>query len=488
MYKEAIKTNARKQCKSLFYLILIVTQVIWVNTTINAHNQAYADAEMFGDYLDIVVPEKDNPQITRLPQKNKKPWTFMVYMAADNDLNRFAIRNIKQMALIGSNENVNIIVQLDTRIAGNHKVTRRFYIENNRILHTNANDPYSQKMDSGDPRTLISFCEWGITNYPAQEYALILWNHGTGILDPVRGRAFNPVELFSFNPSSNRLELDRTIGLLDLIDGKQEDTRGICWDSSTGNYLTNQKLKMALNESTQRILGKKFSLIGFDACLMSMVGVGVEIKDFTNIMVGSQEVELGTGWDYSKVLSVFTKQPLEPAELATHIVDAYENTYNTVTNDYTQSAINLENIDLLEQNINELSGLLLECLKKQRDKSAHKAIWASRHKSRCTHFDEPSYLDLYHLYSNLQENAKIIHLINAEEEEVIKQALRKTLQNGKQIITKIIVANKAGKNLKKAHGISIYFPERNMYPSYEKTAFATTNSWYTFINQYLLTT
>jgi len=49
-------------------------------------------------------------------------------------------------------------------------------------------------------------------HYPAQDYALILWNHGTGIIDPRPYKIINPAELFTFNAESSKFELDRTIG------------------------------------------------------------------------------------------------------------------------------------------------------------------------------------------------------------------------------------------------------------------------------------
>ena len=44
-------------------------------------------------------------------------WTFMVYMAADNDLEPEAINDLNEMELIGSTDDVNILVQID-RIYG----------------------------------------------------------------------------------------------------------------------------------------------------------------------------------------------------------------------------------------------------------------------------------------------------------------------------------------------------------------------------------
>ncbi len=57
----------------------------------------------------------------------------MVYMAADNDLRAFAANNIKQMASIGSNNNINIVIHLDIRLNDNQKVTRRYYVDKNKI-------------------------------------------------------------------------------------------------------------------------------------------------------------------------------------------------------------------------------------------------------------------------------------------------------------------------------------------------------------------
>ncbi|HZW60827.1 MAG TPA: clostripain-related cysteine peptidase [Candidatus Babeliales bacterium] len=412
-----------------------------------------------------------------------KDWTVIIYMAADNDLRGFAARNIKQMAAIGSNDYLNIAVQLDIKISGNKKITRRYYIEKDKILHVNADDPHSQKMDSGDPQTLISCCNWAINDYPAHNYALIFWNHGTGPLDPASGRIINPTELFTFNPVNNKFELDRTIGFLDFINAYDQQHRGICWDDSTGNYLTNQKLDFALNQICNNILqGKKFSIIGFDACLMSTIEIANIIKPYANIMVGSQEVELGTGWNYQRVFSPFQNNTLDMATFAQHIVRMYAATYNTITDDYTQSAVDLSGCDALEQNINTVSRLLIESLKHQKNSTVKNAIQVSRSKELCTHFDEPSYLDLHHLYTNLKANLK--HFGLANNDPIIAE-LDQALRHGCSLIKNSVLANTSGKNLSLAQGISIYFPERRIHYSYKKTTFATNNTWFDFLTHFL---
>ncbi len=414
-----------------------------------------------------------------------KDWTVIVFMAADNDLRGFAARNIKQMAAVGSNKFVNIVTHLDIRISGNKKITRRYYIEKNRILHVNADDPLTQKMDSGDPETLISCCAWAIKNYPARNYALIFWNHGTGPLDPAGGRIINPTELFTFNPAINKFELDRTIGFMDHIQA-HDAQRGICWDDSTGNYLTNQKLTAALAAIKERCLhGKKFSIIGFDACLMSTLEIASHVKPYADVMVGSQEVELGTGWNYQRALGPFQTNTVTPQEFAQNIVTTYGATYANITNDYTQSAIDLRDIALLENNINTVATMLITGLTQQANNSVRNVIQASRNKDFCTHFDEPSYLDMHHLYSNLYANVAHCSFANPADEVAFKTRLSELLTEGMRLIKKSAVANIAGKNLRLAQGISLYFPERKMHYSYKKTAFALTNNWGNFLQQYL---
>ncbi len=428
---------------------------------------------------------EDVPQF-RIKPKNpqKKQWTFIVYVAADNDLRAFAYNNIKQMASVGSNEYLNIVVHVDIRfINNNKKSTVRYYIEKDRFVQPKNNSNFSKPMDSGDPQTLISCCEWAINDYPAENYALILWNHGTGIIDPKNYKIINPAELFSFNPKTNKLDLDRTIGFLDLLYFFNQDERGICWDNSTGNYLTNKKLDFALNEICTRIMkNKKFSLIGFDACLMSMLEVGVIIKNYADVMVGSQEVELGTGWNYSQVLKPLSEGDIDKYTLAKKIVGAFQRTYHHITNDYTQSAIDLTLIHLLEKNVDEVSTLLIECLSKQRNNSVTKVLTESKSPKYCTHFDEPSYIDLHHFYLNLQ--GKLNKIAISGDKSIISK-LQTKLQAGREIIQKIVFSNTAGKNLQKAKGLSIYFPRRRIHPSYECCTFAKNNAWYSLLTKFL---
>lgn len=470
---------------NFFYLITTLIIITPLTTYSFADYQLSFEQQLQDECPNLAVTTLNEYQ-TRNPLKKKNDWTLIIYMAADNDLSPFAVRNIKQLVSIGSNQYINIAIHLDIRI-GNQKTTRRYFVEKNKLVHVNVNDPATQKMDSGDPNTLISCCKWAIESYPAYNYALVLWNHGLGPIDPSRGKIINPSQLFTFNPFINKFELDRSVGFLDLLSRFDEEQRGICWDDSTGNYLTNQKLDAALKTiCTKYLEGKKFSIIGFDACLMSMIEIANIIKPYADIMVSSQEVELGTGWNYRLALEPFQRHTMDKISFAQQMVEAYGNAYQSITNDYTQAAINLNYINKLEANINNVANLLLNCLHLQSGSSVKKGIKISANKLLCTHFEEPSFKDLHHLYSNLLNNLVHFTFTNKQEGEKYKEQLKTALQDGCALIKESVIANRVGKNLNRACGISIYLPERKIHPSYRRTTFAQTNAWISFMTKYLL--
>jgi archaellum component FlaF (FlaF/FlaG flagellin family) len=412
----------------------------------------------------------------------EKDVTIIFYFAGVNNLGYFLRKNLSQLAEIGSNKNINIVVQLDVLLPGNKKATKRYYVEKNKLIILNQNDPGSQNMDSGDPKSLISWCAYCMQHYKAKRYILVLSNHATGIIDIGQARAVNPSQLFTFNPTTNMIELNRAVPFLEFI-ATPENQRGICFDDITGHYLTNSKLDYALKTICSNHIHGKFEMIIFDACLQQMYEIALLVKPYTKIMMGSEEVILAPGLDYQDVLKPFENQKINTLVFAKHIVSSYENTYKKITNDYTFSAIDITNINVLEKNVNNIATLLIDCIKNQKNSLIKEAIKTSRHKLLCTYFDEPSYIDLHHFYTNLATNFDRLKLkpeIDTTLKTKISQLIA-TLKDGLQIIKKIIIANVAGKNLSKAQGISIYFPEFGpKHPSYKYS-----HPWSVFLDYYL---
>lgn len=61
----------------------------------------------------------------KIQRSGKAKWTVMVYMAGDNNLDGAALRDIEEMARVGSTKDVNCLVQIDRL---EDRKTRRFLI------------------------------------------------------------------------------------------------------------------------------------------------------------------------------------------------------------------------------------------------------------------------------------------------------------------------------------------------------------------------
>jgi len=131
--------------------------------------------------------------------------------------------------------------------------------------------------DMGNGRTLTSFMAFGAERFPAENYALILWDHGGGPLE------------------------------------------GVCWDEVFSmNHMSLPGLQDAIASAG---LGKKLSWIGFDACLMGSLEVAAELSDLADYMIASEEKEPASGWNYSFLQGLTGEEAAE--EIGRKIVDAY---------------------------------------------------------------------------------------------------------------------------------------------------------------------
>jgi len=305
------------------------------------------------------------------------------------------------------------------------------------------------------PEKIVDFVKWGISTYPSKYIALILSGHGTGIIDP-----------------------------------KIPPVKGILFELENRTYLNNQQLSKAMSQIKNKILGeKKLDIIGMNACLMAGIEVQYQIKDEAIIFIGSEEKENAPGWLLSKIFKELVLHSLTPVELANIIVDTYGSYYRYHKLPYfTLSAVNLENIDNLKNNLDEIITQIQDCQKVPYGDEIKKIIQDAR--KDCLQFSHPEYIDLGSFYSELQKNLRE----PLSHEPKIKD-LKKKLRSGIKLIEKIVIAKTTGKEVSQAKGISIYYPKHPpnhqhlpnhpkrlfLHPSYLKTKFAKESKWLQFL-------
>ena len=208
--------------------------------------------------------------------------TLMIYMAADNDLETYALQNLKAMEHAFYRK-MNVIVLLDRaegydETDGNWTDTRLYEvvhddtdsrtIRSKRLscpaLGLSANS--ETELDMSNPTVLRTFCNFSINTYKAKKYALILWGHGTG------WRAF-------------------------AID-----------DRSSGY--------MSVSALGQTVSNLDLSVIGFDTCFGGVLENLYELKDCAEYSVACPGVTPACGWNYTTLLESMTAGNFDALSIA----------------------------------------------------------------------------------------------------------------------------------------------------------------------------
>ncbi|MRS05751.1 hypothetical protein EG832_21425, partial [bacterium] len=331
------------------------------------------------------------------------------------------------------------------------------------------------EVNMADPEVLVDFVTWAMTTYPADRYALILSDHGSGW----PGGWTDP------DP-----ENDPENSLMDGYD----------------DLLYLNELDQALNQIVQNTGVEKLDLIGMDACLMGSLEVMSALAPYAHTAVLSQETEPSLGWAYAGFLSQMQQSELSAQELAKVIVDTYidqdtlivdpearsgyvqriyeeavdvsaEELASEQRKTVTLTAVDLSAMDNLNLAVDEFARAL--------SKVNQKVV--SRARSRTQAFESvfgdeyPSpYIDLGH-FAKLAKNESTSKAVGAAADQVRKA------------IDQAVIAEKHGKTKKGATGISIYFPNSKLfktsgadYETYTQIAstFAETSLWDDFLTSH----
>jgi hypothetical protein len=367
-------------------------------------------------------------------------WTVLIYLDGDNNLEREAVDDFLEMSAVGSNADLNIVVQFD-RIAGydgrygDWTGTKRFLITQGMTPEPAHVIADLGEVNMGDPQTLIDFVTWGRASFPAQRTAVIIWNHGDG------WRA------------ANFLKRRR---------------KAIAWDDTAGR----DALNMAeLRDALSTVTGggaSPIDLLAFDACLMAMIEIDAQIHPYVRVRTGSEETEPGTGYPFDDILADLRDHPeWDASELGKSIVERYHAAYEGET----QSAVDLgEGYATLITAVDTLAGALI----------AHHEdrLGVIQTVRRETQQFQIHYVDLVDLAERL---------IDAIDIPDVQQAAQAVVDAAGEVT----LAERHGSYWPGAHGITIYFPaqQSGWDSAYDGEndylSFTTETRWDDFLVAYL---
>lgn len=268
---------------------------------------------------------------------------------------------------------------------------------------------FEEPLNMGDPSTLGLFVDFAEENYPADHYALMIWNHGGG---PLLGCAVDE------NYDEDSLLLPEISDALDATDfGK----------------------------------GKKFDWIGFDCCLMGTLEVADTLSDYSYYMIASQESEsslvgtysYGTAWVYSFLETLNTTS--SPVEIATEAIDRYAESQESIFSDsgirteYTLSLMDLTKVEDVETALDALCVEMTVGLEDGKYADLAKLREYTKEFSEGAGFD---IVDLGNMTWTLEE-------MYPDEAESVKNA-----------IEELVLYQRS--NVPETSGVSLYYPYRNI--------------------------
>jgi hypothetical protein len=413
-----------------------------------------------------------------------KSWTILIYLAGDNNLERFGQRDLVELKSVGSTEAIQVVAQFD-RLSD--RVTRRYYLTRDRSLDEDVVAELPE-VNTGDPADLREFISWGMQTYPAERTALILWNHGSGwkeddIYAVARQAGLAEADLpRSLVRGLNQRRAGRSLFTTSLqkIFSYPAPVRAILFDDSSKDFLDNQELKTVLDAVLLDKSGKKLDLIGFDACLMNMIEVAVQVQHACHVMVGSQEIEPGDGWPYHRILAALVAKPDMSAEDLGHvIVDAYAEHYtqNSAGIPVTLAALRLQHILPLAEVVSRVADGVIVRLPDSGfyNRALLPAI------RRVQKFRDQQYVDLKHLSLLLAEEFADDPLRAAAHE--VAERLTVGTPEAVVVATRVL-----GMGVQFAHGLSIYLPLLGaVSPTYAGLEFTQRCSWGTFLTAFVET-
>lgn len=235
---------------------------------------------------DVEIDAPEGPEI------KERLWNILIYMSADNNLETAGVEDILEMELSClDTEVVSVFVLFDRSPAydttnDNWSGTRLYKLETGK-KNSNRNIVSQEiecsalglvvgketELDMSAGYVLEESFSYLMDRYPASNYGLIIWGHGTGW----RG-----------SENDSNMESDENV------------FKGFAFDETSKTYMTLRQFGKALGNCLNQM---KLGFIGFDTCFGSELEVLYEIRNYADYAVGSEGLINSSGWNYTNILN-----------------------------------------------------------------------------------------------------------------------------------------------------------------------------------------
>ncbi|MDZ4677171.1 MAG: clostripain-related cysteine peptidase [Oligoflexia bacterium] len=381
-----------------------------------------------------------------------KPWTVLVFMTVGEDLKPFALWDIAEMERSGGDQNFQSASTIKSDVVveytkANTPLVKRlhlfesktksyeglnetdFYTSTDNDIESPVVTTFNRKLRAPLEANLSRFLKWGVREYPATNYMVVIWGHGTGW----KAKKQNDQALYGNVP------------------------------------LLGQAVRSAVNQSLE---GKPIDIFISDACLMQTVEVVNEISDVTRYIIGSAQVQPYSGLPYGRIMAALNSDKNfgpQQVELMAKLIPELSQvkiteTLSTISSFQLRSKLVPALYELSNQLHNYISVEPIRRLKLQQ-----------------VVIQTPGYL------GGFKESGDYLALLDKfiREEDISNQnniALKTAIENVNQALDLTVIRSVLGsQHSKQARGLSIWLPETKeelllRHEEFKRSTFYT-NGW-----------
>lgn len=425
------------------------------------------------------VPSEEKPAETktaRTPATSsgssapaQKRWTFLFYINGNNFLSKQAPAQLRMLELVGgSDDNVNIVAQVARKkgsidgLTGDWSGVRRYEVpETGKELDQKSMTaeiarelipPYTRGIEStlkddlvdadmGNPQTLSDFVKWGVQNYPAEHYCLVM-------LGPSQGM------------------------------------RGVMHDETTDHTISTAQLKKALDDAG-KATGKQLDVLAFDASNATQVEMLYDLKDSVKYVVGSEGLVAGTGMATPSVMFELKKSNTDktrtPEEVAQTFAMVAAMGISQGGFTPTVSAIDTSKVGAVRDALNDLGDALVKS-----------GVDTKHLRDIVDNTQEVAMPGVTQAYAGVKDPYHFAQLVSRDKDindASVKAAAKRVMDT---VDDALVGEAHRGGTYRNAHGISVFMPDNygfirpDSFPiehafdhkfNYEDLSFAKGNSW-----------
>ncbi|MEQ1764154.1 MAG: clostripain-related cysteine peptidase [Pyrinomonadaceae bacterium] len=412
----------------------------------------------------------------------EKNWTVMVYLSGDSNLNVEMAYAVEQMrAVTKDNKNISLYVYFDgfsedvPTMYCDFSGTKSEYFQSRHIpdkvfTYNLEEDEFNE--NSAAVTNVINFIDWcvkkdreckmpdgSVVDRRAEKnYAIIFSGHSFGFMD---------WGLFKDQKADYSMTMSKLAWMFERVTDKE----GILIEKAKKDQAYGKKKgwrdwsEAKYEQRTAEILGKPFSLLGFDSCVLSTLEISSQFEGLTETIVSSEGSIPTAGWNYAQILlgKIRDESVRDPKAIAVSFVDEFikqQGNFSLADISVDMAAWDLSAMPALRTAFSEWALALHTCFKDDSSVEYNQL----RRLLTYAHWQSQTYLLEQHV--DLGDLCELmIGEIDMLEKEIdgkafaqlgaIRIACQTVLTESRNVI---ILSGFSGRDYQFSNGISIFFP------------------------------